>query len=226
MNGRSGSAKRLAPVLLAFALVACGRPAVYQRLDAGKNTGYEDQSISKDTFRIRATGQGSTSISSLLDMALLRAADITLQNDGKYFDVIEGHGLMDPSRSFASVDRILERAAHQRGVSLPNALRPVTASLDVTQTWPMPFAALPTRMIAIPGTSLRNYTATISPAVQNRLNMITFNTVLAQQQAAPRIEPIAEVVIKIMAARPTDTTKVYDARAVQDLIAPIFEGKQ
>lgn len=70
-------------VLIAVALVGCAGPTPYQ--SNGFAGGYRDQQLGPDTLRVIAAGNIYTSQERAENIALLRAAELALQNGFPYF---------------------------------------------------------------------------------------------------------------------------------------------
>jgi hypothetical protein len=71
-------------VALALTLAACQTPAVYQP-KVGSSTGYTDQQLSQNRFRVTFTGNSATSRETVENYLLLRAAQVTLQAGYTWF---------------------------------------------------------------------------------------------------------------------------------------------
>ena len=73
------------------------------------NGGVDELQLNANSWRINATGNGATSSSQVANMALLRGADIALQNGFKYFVVInekewsDDRALLTTGYSFGAV---------------------------------------------------------------------------------------------------------------------------
>jgi len=55
---------------------------------SGFTGGFKDTQLAPDVFRVSFSGNGFTSSDRVQDFALLRAAELTLANDARYFAVI------------------------------------------------------------------------------------------------------------------------------------------
>lgn len=85
--------------LLVIALVACvsACSTSYQPYSYFGGGGYRDVQLSENSFRITVEANGYTSKSQAADLALLRAADLTLEKGFKHFVVVDSadqsHGM-------------------------------------------------------------------------------------------------------------------------------------
>jgi hypothetical protein len=81
MTNSSRKFSRLrAPIILAlgaFALAGCAQPALYQPRVSGASTGYTDQQLTQNRFRITYAGNTSTPRPTVENYLLLRAAEVT-----------------------------------------------------------------------------------------------------------------------------------------------------
>lgn len=79
--------KRLVlPLLCAAALTACVAPATYQPATGSSGSGFSEQRIENDRYRVTFRGAGSSP--QIQDYALLRASDLTLGAGYDWFDVV------------------------------------------------------------------------------------------------------------------------------------------
>src|SRR5271165_1910127 len=69
---------------LILILGACQSPAVYQP-KAGGSTGYTDQQLGQNRYRVTFTGNSATKRETVEDYLLLRAAQVTLQAGYSWF---------------------------------------------------------------------------------------------------------------------------------------------
>lgn len=77
--------KQLSALTLVACLAACASP--YQR--EGFGGGYSETQLSENIFKVSFRGNGYTSGDRAADMALLRSAEIALENGFQYFAVID-----------------------------------------------------------------------------------------------------------------------------------------
>ena len=79
--------RRASALLIALALSACAAtPTPYQVADDGG--GYSDQQLESDRYRVKFEGNSATSRETVEDLALYRAAELTLQTGNDYFKVV------------------------------------------------------------------------------------------------------------------------------------------
>jgi hypothetical protein len=79
--------KRLViPALFALSLSACTTPLIYAPATSARGPGFTEQKIEND--RIRVTFRGAGPDAQINDYALLRAADLTLQEGYDWFRVV------------------------------------------------------------------------------------------------------------------------------------------
>ena len=76
---------KLIALLLAILLFSCATP--YQNL--GFSGGYSDTKPSKNIFSVRFNGNGFTDLNRAIDFALLRSAEIAIENGYNFFSIID-----------------------------------------------------------------------------------------------------------------------------------------
>ncbi len=86
--------RRSAPTLAAMALLlaalaACTTPTRYAPAAGPGDVGYAEQRIEADRFRVSFTGGDGTTPAKAFDLALRRAAELTLEQGGRWFTVLE-----------------------------------------------------------------------------------------------------------------------------------------
>jgi len=69
----------------ALVLAACQSPAPYSPRDTPSGTGYTDQQLTANRYRITFTGNSATRRETVENYLLLRAAEVTLKADYRYF---------------------------------------------------------------------------------------------------------------------------------------------
>ncbi len=84
---RIGSLRTVALLSLA-ALAACATPTPYQQAATPNGDGYSTQQIESNRFRISFRGNSLTNRQTVDTYMLYRAAEVTLQNTGDYFIVV------------------------------------------------------------------------------------------------------------------------------------------
>lgn len=94
-------------IILLPLLFACATP--YQK--KGFRGGWTDSQISENTFKISFKGNASTKQERVEELALLRAADLTLNNGYKYFILMSDKGSTKMSYSVIG-NNIYEDAEH------------------------------------------------------------------------------------------------------------------
>jgi hypothetical protein len=77
--------RQLCALALLVVLVACTSPTPYRA--ATDDTGYRDQQIETNRFRVSFTGNSATPLGRVQDYALYRAAELTVANGFDYFRV-------------------------------------------------------------------------------------------------------------------------------------------
>lgn len=78
---------RLAPFILAFALAACASAPTYQPAGTAGGPGYSETQVEANRYFVTYRAKGRADASLLQDMALLRAADLTLMQNQDWFIV-------------------------------------------------------------------------------------------------------------------------------------------
>jgi len=69
-------------------LYACGSSSPYLEADGARDFGYSESRITDNRYRVTFKGDADTTSDQVKDMALLRAAEITLLNDYDWFRVL------------------------------------------------------------------------------------------------------------------------------------------
>jgi hypothetical protein len=85
----------LAVCALALALSACASAPPYQPAASSLASGYSDQRLASDRYRVRFTGTERMSAAEVQDYALLRAAQLTLENGHDWFEVVASDTVSD-----------------------------------------------------------------------------------------------------------------------------------
>lgn len=92
--------KRLIPALAALSLAACATaPTVYQPASAPTAVGYSDYRIEPGRYRITFRGGPGAGPQRVMDLALVRAADLTLADGYEWFRVTDRFVQGLPDRS-------------------------------------------------------------------------------------------------------------------------------
>lgn len=83
---------------LSLALIGCSSTSSpYGPVNADSRLGYQQTKLQQDRFRVRFTGKD---VYEVQDYALLRAAELTLDEGYSHFKVLDGHMSDDRGRSF------------------------------------------------------------------------------------------------------------------------------
>lgn len=126
----------LLPLLAATALTACAsQPTIYAPAGVS-DRGYSERQIEGDRFRIRFEAGGDISMAEAEDLALRRAAEITLLEDGDWFLVVsrrlEGDD-RDPVRVGGSVSQTFGSGGYRgTGVGIGVRIDPSAGEKTVT----------------------------------------------------------------------------------------------
>ena len=75
-------------LLLSGVLVACSSATQYQAAEKRGGQGYTETQLGKDRYRITFTGNSVTDKETVSDYALLRAAELTLQEGYDWFHLV------------------------------------------------------------------------------------------------------------------------------------------
>jgi hypothetical protein len=82
--------KRLVlPLLATLALAACATPTVFQPAASPGGVGYSDFRIEPGRYRVMFRGGSGASPDQVMDLALVRAADLTLADGFDWFQVVD-----------------------------------------------------------------------------------------------------------------------------------------
>jgi len=127
-------------------LVLAGCATKYQ--EKGFTGGYEELQLSADTFRISVSGNGYTSTTRAENIAMLRAADLTMQRGYERFVILSGN----VSQQYAgSTDVTINRVGNTLVASGGEEIRKPGGSITVrliAKSDPGFATALDARMIA------------------------------------------------------------------------------
>ncbi|WP_417487023.1 CC0125/CC1285 family lipoprotein [Maricaulis sp.] len=106
----------LACLILAATLTACASsPSVYAPAGDG-DRGYTDTRIEQDRFRVRFEAGADMGFDEAENMALRRAAEITLENDGDWF-LVTSHDVDGNDRNPVGVSTGVSISSGSRGYS-------------------------------------------------------------------------------------------------------------
>lgn len=73
---------------VAMMLAACAGAPPYQAAASASSSGYSEQVIEADRYRVRFTGKAGMEKSTVQDYALMRAAELTAENGHDWFEVV------------------------------------------------------------------------------------------------------------------------------------------
>lgn len=112
--------------LIATSIVGCARPTPYQRFDVFGRGGYQETRISNDTYEIVYYGNGATSTDTLNALLLYRSAEVTLNQNYEYFEIVKGKIRMplSPMGGFRVAEhtiRMYKRENEAHGLNFFNA---------------------------------------------------------------------------------------------------------
>ena len=82
-------ALQLVCISICFILAGCSSKTAYAPAETAEDYGYYSTKISDNRYRIGFNGNTSTSQNTVKDYALLRAAELTLQEGGSWFQVVD-----------------------------------------------------------------------------------------------------------------------------------------
>lgn len=80
--------KKLLTMMAVISLAACGSPSPYSQAESEQDYGYLENRITENRYRVSFRGNSGTSSDQVKDMALLRAAELTLLNNYDWFRVV------------------------------------------------------------------------------------------------------------------------------------------
>jgi hypothetical protein len=86
-RARGGLAHLLVCALAVFGLAACSTPTPYQA--AVDDYGYRDQQLESNRYRVSFAGNTATSLETVQNYVLYRAAELTVANGYDYFRVVD-----------------------------------------------------------------------------------------------------------------------------------------
>jgi hypothetical protein len=89
-----------AAVSAVFSLAACATAPAYSPAQSTNGYGYTDQRIENDRFRVTYRGAPRMSSADVQDYALMRAAELTIQNGGDWFEVVNADTDADAKRRY------------------------------------------------------------------------------------------------------------------------------
>ena len=79
--------KKLLVVLCASLLSACASQSAYLAADGSRDSGYSENQLTENRYRVHFRGNSRTASTEVQDMALLRAAELTLLNEDTQISV-------------------------------------------------------------------------------------------------------------------------------------------
>ena len=94
-------------VLSSLVLAGCSSSTRYQAADERGDYGYTETALGKDRYRITFTGNSITDKETVNDFALLRAAEVTLQEGYDWFQLVN-RDTESKSRSTSSISGVQE----------------------------------------------------------------------------------------------------------------------
>lgn len=94
-------------ILLSLSVVGCSSSTTYQPAEKKGSYGYTEKSLGDDRYRITFTGNSVTDKETVNDYALLRAAELTLQNGYEWFHMVN-RDTESKSRSSTSISGVNE----------------------------------------------------------------------------------------------------------------------
>lgn len=80
--------KKLLAAMALISLVACGSSGPYTQARSEGDYGYLENRITENRYRVSFRGNAGTTSDQVKDMALLRAAELTLLNNYDWFRVV------------------------------------------------------------------------------------------------------------------------------------------
>jgi hypothetical protein len=86
-------------------LYACGSSSPYVAADNSRDFGYSESPITDNRYRVAYKGDVTTTSDEVKDMALLRAAEITLRNDYEWFRVLSQETQQDSTETPVATTR-------------------------------------------------------------------------------------------------------------------------
>lgn len=114
-------------------LGACASVPAYSPAQSANGAGYSDQRIENDRFRVTYRGAPRMSSAEVQDYALMRAAQLTLDNGGAWFEIINADTDADAKRRYNTeygydTQYVVQRSCGITGCS--NRLVPVTVRTE------------------------------------------------------------------------------------------------
>jgi hypothetical protein len=82
-------------------LAACASAPAYSPAQSASGMGYTDQRIENDRFRVTFRGAPRMSSGDVHDYALMRAAQVTIENGGDWFEVVTADTDADAKRRYS-----------------------------------------------------------------------------------------------------------------------------
>jgi len=122
-----------------FILGACASGPAYSPAASANAVGYADQRIEDNRWRVTFRGDSKMSSAQVQDYALMRAAQLTLENGGDWFEVITADTDADAKRRYSTETDYQTQYVVQQSCGLlgcTNRLVPVLArtKTDVVET--------------------------------------------------------------------------------------------
>lgn len=93
--------KWLIGILLVAVMAACSSTPVYRPAQSEADVGYRVIELTDNKYRVTFRGSRSTSADTVRDYALLRAAEVTLQNGSDWFEVLQSDSTSEHRGGFS-----------------------------------------------------------------------------------------------------------------------------
>lgn len=116
-----------------FILGACASVPAYSPAASADAVGYTDQRIENDRWRVSYRGDTRMSSGDVQDYALMRAAQVTLENGGDWFEIVTADTDADAKRRYTTETDYQTQYAVQRSCGVlgcSSRLVPVTTRTD------------------------------------------------------------------------------------------------
>jgi hypothetical protein len=101
-----------------FIVGACASGPDYAPATSAEALGYSDQRIENDRWRVTYRGDTKMSAAAVQDYALMRAAQLTLENGGDWFEIVTADTDADAKRRYSTQTDYESQFAVQRSCGL------------------------------------------------------------------------------------------------------------
>lgn len=120
---------KIVVMIAALLTTACASAPDYREASRSGTQGYSSQIIEKDRYRVNYTGDTDQSAAQVQNLALLRAAELTMENGGDWFEIVN-----DETSKDVDIDQRLATRGYR---TRPNVVRQCGLLGCTTRAYPV-----------------------------------------------------------------------------------------